>query len=201
MSKITVRNLFEHFGLEVFEKLRWGESANERYGGVYVVSTASNPNLNTNGPELPEIDSKSVEIWCKNDPELKLYRSKFPSFDLIKIELWSHWHSKENILYIGKASDMGKRLNQFYRHKPGKSSPHAGGQWIKVLKGCDNLYIYTAACDNPDETEFKLLLKFAEMLSGKPYDQIKNLGKYFPFANLNTAINKKHGFKGSKTYF
>jgi len=37
---------------------------------------------------------------------------------------------KQNIVYIGRAKRLRRRLKQFYRHVYGKKSPHRGGCWL-----------------------------------------------------------------------
>ena len=198
MSKATVKQLFDNFGLKIFEHLKWGEKPSYNYGAVYVVSTADNPNRNLNGPEVPEFDEEAFENWKKNNPKVAIDNISQPANNQFILQLLSHWKQKENILYIGKASNLKKRIGDFYSHKIGKSSPHAGGQWIKALKDIDQLFIYCAKTDYPEVTEFKLLLKFAELLSGKPFEQIDNPGKYFPFANIKIDLYKEHGFTKNK---
>ena len=50
------------------------------------------------------------------------------------------WNADEEIIYIGKATSIRKRIAQFYRHQYGRSSPHRGGQDIKLLTGATQIY-------------------------------------------------------------
>lgn len=43
------------------------------------------------------------------------------------------WNAGEEIVYIGRATTLSRRISQFYRHKYGRSSPHRGGQDILLL--------------------------------------------------------------------
>lgn len=43
------------------------------------------------------------------------------------------WIADQEILYIGKATNLRDRLGQFYSHKHGNRAPHRGGQAIKLL--------------------------------------------------------------------
>jgi len=52
----------------------------------------------------------------------------------------ARWNAGEEIIYIGKATNLHKRIAQFYRHKYGRSSPHRGGQDIKLLKASIRVY-------------------------------------------------------------
>ncbi|CAA2140603.1 GIY-YIG nuclease family protein [Hyphomicrobium sp. ghe19] len=50
------------------------------------------------------------------------------------------WNADQEIIYIGRATRLRKRIAQFYRHEYGRSSPHRGGQDIKLLTGLTQLY-------------------------------------------------------------
>ena len=50
------------------------------------------------------------------------------------------WNADEEIIYIGRATRLRKRIAQFYRHEYGQSSPHRGGQDIKLLTGLTQVY-------------------------------------------------------------
>ncbi len=50
------------------------------------------------------------------------------------------WNADEEIIYIGRATQLRKRIAQFYRHEYGRSSPHRGGQDIKLLTGLTEVY-------------------------------------------------------------
>ena len=52
--------------------------------------------------------------------------------------------------------------------------------------------IYYAECSNPRETEFKLIMRFVEHLSGKSFFEVENFSSYFPFANLKVDVLKEH---------
>lgn len=48
-------------------------------------------------------------------------------------EVQSRWNGDEEIIYIGRAKKLRRRLAQFYRHVLGRPSPHRGGESIKML--------------------------------------------------------------------
>ena len=56
----------------------------------------------------------------------------------------------------------------------------------------EDLHIYFAETPNPRETEFKMILKFVELNSGKSFFDVENLTNYFPFANSKVDILKKN---------
>lgn len=80
------------------------------------------------------------------------------------------------------------------------SSLHSGGYWLLLLQDLEDCFVYyyeTAKEENPRDIEFKLLLKFIELKTQKPYHLIENLGSYLPFANLTADFDKKHGVTGA----
>lgn len=192
MSKVSVKSLFEKFDLEINGPIQWGEPVDYNNGGIYVVSTSDNPTKKAKGLVLPDINLGAIEEWQKNTQGLKLCKLVGQPPEPFSIELQTHWISGETIIYIGEARNLGKRLRQFYRHKIGHSSPHSGGQWIKTLNNLNDLFIYYSLCSNHKDIEFKMLLFFAECVTGKPYLEIENLANYIPFGNLEIKLKKNH---------
>ena len=195
---ITIQKLTEKFNLIINGKVLWNNKIPETGLGIYIISTSNDMNQNLGTTEVPAFDSMLVESWTRISKDLKLNSSDRPSVSEILNELEKRWHPNENILYIGKGTGnkgLDGRIKQFYDHQVGYSSPHAGGSWIKLLKNHPKLYIYYSKCPNPENVEFQLLLHFAELLSGKSYYELNNIGKYLPFANLLIDLNKKHKFE------
>ncbi|WP_228373922.1 hypothetical protein [Epilithonimonas tenax] len=64
-----------------------------------------------------------------------------------------------------------------------------------MLACIEDLHIYFAESPNPRETEFKMILKFVELNSGKSFFDVENLTDYFPFANSKVDILKKNLIK------
>ena len=195
---ITIQKLTEKFNLSMHGKVLWNNRIPETGPGIYIISTSNDLNQNFGAIQIPAFDSMFIESWARTSTDLKLNVSDRPSVSEIINELEKRWHPNENILYIGKATGkkgLDSRIKQFYDHQVGYSSPHAGGSWIKLLKNHPKLYIHYSKCPNPENVEFQLLLYFAEILSGKSYLEMNNIGKYLPFANLLLDLNKKHNFE------
>ncbi|MFT9366725.1 MAG: GIY-YIG nuclease family protein [Gluconobacter sp.] len=86
----------------------------------------------------------------------------------------SHKDEKQEIVYIGRAKQLNKRLRQFFRHIPGNRRPHKGGETIIHLLGTgQELQIYYATCDNHIEFERIIINKFEEVCGIMPYGNKK----------------------------
>ncbi|HET9178325.1 MAG TPA: hypothetical protein VFQ24_08200 [Terriglobia bacterium] len=78
------------------------------------------------------------------------------------------WLRYEPIIYIGKTNQpVSNRIRQFYRHRCGARSPHAGGQ-ILLLLDCER-WVYWSRSPNPRESEKKMLQAFKEQAGQRPY--------------------------------
>ena len=57
-----------------------------------------------------------------------------------------NWRSDQEIIYIGRATVLRRRLRQFERHRYGHPSPHRGGQAILLLD-CDKTITWAEVND------------------------------------------------------
>jgi hypothetical protein len=130
--------------------------------------------LNMRGP-VPwgtPIDETSAGIYviALVDPT-----ALFPE-NLSEAEL-ARWNAGEKIIYIGRATKLRKRMAQFYRHKYGRSSPHRGGQDIKLLEA--SIQVFWACASDCAEAERAMIDKFFAEVGA------------LPFANRMRAARKK----------
>ena len=189
---LTLQQLDARFDLKVKGPIRWLEPIPTTRSGVYIISTSNDVSSNNGLSEIAKISKDSYKIWKENAPGLMIKGACDLTFQSINNELQKYWHPLESIVYIGKANNINKRLNQFYNHVIGESRPLAGGFWIKLLENLNSLFIYYSENPNPKELEFKILLFFIEHVAGKAYTEIKNIGKYLPFGNLRIDLDKNH---------
>lgn len=171
--------------------MEWKLDAN--FNGVYVISTSCNPKAHTQ-IEI-NICNESFQNWLIEVPDLEIEGQRATDINQVKNYLSKFWNANENILYIrestSKTNPIQKRINQFYVHKVDQKGPHTGGYWIKLLACIKDLHIYFAESPSPRETEFKMILKFVELNSGKSFFDLENFTNYFPFANSKVDIFKK----------
>lgn len=75
------------------------------------------------------------------------------------------------VLYIGKAQDLNRRLGQYVRFGLKKCSIHKGGRFIFTIEDWQNLKVQYIECEEPRAREKKELESF------------KKKNKTLPFAN------------------
>lgn len=145
--------------------------------GVYAVSLSSNPL--DNGGLLPKasINEARVRAWMDRVPAFCFRGRLNPDPAEVAEVLNEFWLPDENIVYIGKATCIRKRLDQLYRHKLGNRSPHAGGHWLKTLFNLGELYIHYCTCPTADTAERKedeALAAFKAQVSARWRRRIQN---------------------------
>lgn len=191
---IKAAEIFKAVGINNYTKIKWSEIKKHpipNASGVYIIEIPSDLKAPT----------FNIKNWMELSGRIEIEGNKATETDIIQ-SLNAHWHTSENIIYIGQSSiskeGLKKRLNDFCKHKPGNKGPHTGGFWLKLLDDIDNLNVYYAIHENAGEIEFKMLMYFVMKRSGeKDLLKIDNIGKYLPFANLTAEIDKRHNIKGS----
>lgn len=79
----------------------------------------------------------------------------------------TRWNEGEEIIYIGKATKLRRRISQFYRHKYGRSSPHRGGQDILLLT--PSFQIYWATAPDCAAAEHAMIDAFQQQIRALPF--------------------------------
>lgn len=88
-------------------------------------------------------------------------------------ELRQNWIDEEPIVYIGKATELYKRIQQYIKFGSGKNVGHYGGRYIWQLADSDDLIVCWKCVDNSRSTEVAMIADFKNSHNGKR-----------PFANL-----------------
>ncbi|OIQ21193.1 hypothetical protein [Lacinutrix sp. MedPE-SW] len=193
---VSVAELFEEFRLKPKGSFSWNHPLDANYNGVYVLALTSNPNDKEPHPFNFEICDDTFSYWLSQATDLQINGEKVTKKEQVKQYLKQFWNPNENILYIGESSSptnpLQKRIKQFYSHKVGQKGPHTGGYWLKLLSCLNNVSVYYAQAQNPREVEFKMLMKFVELSTGKSFYEIENFANYLPFANVKLDVSKKH---------
>lgn len=78
-----------------------------------------------------------------------------------------HWRDDQEIIYIGRARVLSRRLRQFRRHVYGASAPHRGGQAILLLN-CPKI-IHWAAVEDYGKAEDALIRAFQAHAGRMPF--------------------------------
>lgn len=193
---VSVAKLFEEFGLQYKGAFNWNHPLDAKYNGVYVLALTTNPNDEQPHQYSFEICDDTFSYWINQATELQIDGDKVTNKKQVEEYLMQFWNPNENILYIGESSSitnpLQKRVKQFYTHKVGQKGPHTGGYWLKLLNCLNNVSVYFAQARNPREVEFKMLMKFVELSTGKSFYEIENFANHLPFANVKIDVSKKH---------
>ena len=88
-------------------------------------------------------------------------------------ELRSNWVADEPVVYIGKASELYKRIRQYMQFGSGKAVGHFGGRYIWQLSDSDELIICWKRASESRSLEASMIAEFKNNHNGKR-----------PFANL-----------------
>ncbi|HEY3943862.1 MAG TPA: hypothetical protein VGL78_01435 [Solirubrobacteraceae bacterium] len=89
-----------------------------------------------------------------------------PPAEALAQRLVESWLPDETVLYVGSATQcVATRVRQFYRTKLGTKGPHAGGWFLKLLDGLEQLDVHYAPADVPLAAEKALLDAFCTGVS------------------------------------
>jgi hypothetical protein len=198
---ISVDQLFKSFNLKYRGPIKWGNKLDANFNGVYVISLAKSGKTKTPHKSPLKICETTYANWISEAKNLNIQNVPVTDIKQVESYLEKFWKTDQNILYIGestsKTNPIQKRVNQFYIHKVGQKGPHSGGYWLKLISQLENVNIYYAECSNPREVEFKLLMKFVELQTGKSFYDLTNFSNCFPFANLKVDVLKSHEIKAT----
>lgn len=128
---MTVAEIFQKANLSPSRTVPWGADVPETSAGVYVIARVDDPEVGCNPCGLPFIAPLPPNLVL--DLEYEQQR----------------WLPNEPILYVKTDRPLRKRVREFHRHKCGDTSPHAGGQVLKLLE-CD-LWVYWAPAGTGDD--------------------------------------------------
>jgi transcription elongation factor GreA len=160
-------------------------------GGVYVI-------------ELPAplatapVDINRVGKWIERVPMLKL-DGETPTSKALAARLAGFWLPRQTVLFVGStAGSIVGRVAAFERHVLGDPRPHAGAQWLKVLR-LEGLRVWWANTDAPEEYEDAVVEAFAAGVSDAERAALYDSQVILPFANLRTVTGdrKRHGMTGA----
>ena len=194
----TVLDLLESNSINLTGSVRWNEPVRSKEKGIYVVSLSRNPGENRGVMKSAPLENKTIEKWFRQC-HLELKDDPNPTVKAIEQRISEFWLPDESILYIGQTTlqNLNQRINQFYKHKLGKSSPHSGGHWLKTLSNLDSTFVHYAETRNPKEVESILIETFVKRVSLSTKRIVRDRERPYPFANLDGIFKgrKCHGIR------
>lgn len=188
----NAEDLLRDVGLAMGGTVQWGNPVPSPVPGIYIISTPAPM------AEAP-IEIAALRAWIHRLPQMRI-DGRRPTAATLNARLRSFWVPGETVVYIGLAgTSLASRVRQFYGTPLGNRAPHAGGHWLKTLRGIDAFQVTWAASATPGDHEDALLRAFARAL---PRSAVAHLprGTTLPFANLETGdkVRKPHGITGSR---
>lgn len=194
---ISVQSLFEAVDLRHRGVVVWGERVPADTPGVYCVSTTADPRSVVKEPSVfrPSVERLTQLLEVRQHLTIDGERA-----DVARLSerLGNFWLPDEQILYIGKAgSSLQKRTDQYYRTRIGARSPHAGGWWLKMVDGLEDMYVHFATCDAPEVREQDLMRAFEAQVSADTRSRLFDSERVAPFANVDVSpgLRKRHGLR------
>jgi hypothetical protein len=79
----------------------------------------------------------------------------------------SRRNAGQEIIYIGRATSLHRRIRQFYRHEYGRRSPHRGGQAVKLL--VDPIQVYWGTAPDCALAEHCMIEAFRSEVGDLPF--------------------------------
>lgn len=186
--------LLRSVGLMADGPVTWGRPVPSASPGVYVI-------------EWPDaLESAPVELtlvgkWLERLPSLRL-DGRRPTSREVAARLHAFWLPGQTVVYVGMTTaSIGGRVGAYYRTPLGDRKPHAGGHWLKTLRGLDRARVWWAPTTAAEEYEDALLSAFAGGVDASPEaaPRLADRSVILPFANLQTAtgVRKTHGISGA----
>ena len=178
----TAAELLRSIGLDVDGPMRWGGQPTSRKPGIFAV-------------ELPEpsehcnIDIDEVRRWLERVPDLRMDGER-PTQSTLAERMRKFWIPDQQLVYVGRtAKSLSARVASLYATELGHARPHPGGHWLKVLREVNQLRLWWAETDAPEEYEDVLIEAFADGVPEEARAKLPEGTPVLPWANLDSPTN------------
>ncbi|WP_432246079.1 hypothetical protein ACRB8A_04970 [Arthrobacter sp. G.S.26] len=197
---ISVQELLGLCNPTAIGTVKWRQSVPLDVPGIYIVSTTADW---TDGigpyPEY-EVDFTAIASLRKMCPDIRV-DGRLANNSQVSARLGDLWVPNASVLYVGRAStSLQVRVGAYYTTKLGKTSPHAGGWWLKTFRHLDDCHVHFAACADVEKKELSMINAFSKSLSLSQKARLFDPEHIAPFANVEVRrrIYKKHGLSNYK---
>jgi transcription elongation factor GreA len=184
-------DLVRAIGLLADGPVRWGRPVAARGPGIYLVELAAPL------PTAP-IELAKVGKWLERVPTIRLDGDE-PTSKALAARLAAFWLPDAVLLYAGASSmSVGARIGSLTRHVLGDRRPHADGHWLQTLRRLDDLRVWWAATEAPEEALDAIFDAFATRHPVLPPTR-PAAALTLPWANGRrpTGERQPHGITGS----
>jgi hypothetical protein len=191
---VGAAELLRAVGLMADGPVTWARPVPSSRPGVYVVEW---PEPLTDAP----VELTAVGSWIERLPGFRLDGHR-PTSREVAARLHEFWLPGQRVLYVGMtAQSIGGRVGSLYRTPLGDRRPHAGGAWLRTLRGFERARVWWAETDAPEEYEDAIFTAFAAGIdtSEEAAPRLRDRELILPFANLQdaTGARKDHGLSGT----
>lgn len=101
------------------------------------------------------------------------FKGKDPNVPISKLQ--DNWVEGAVVLYIGKATDLNKRLRQYMSFGHGSNVGHWGGRYIWQLSySSDLLVCWKETQEDPREVEYRMIQEFSRQFHMRPFANLKD---------------------------
>jgi transcription elongation factor GreA len=146
--------LLREVGLMADGPVQWGRQVRHQAPGVFVVE------LQAPVPSAP-LDLSLIGKWLEHVPDLRLDGARPVSKDL-QLRLNRFWLPSQPVVFIGSSTgSVSGRIAGIAKTVPGDRKPAWSGLWLHFLRNLEDLRVWWAATDAPEEYEDALLDAFA----------------------------------------
>ena len=115
-------------------------------------------------------ETKTVPVFLETNHGGQ-FKQRNPTVETERLA--ARWIASCSVIYIGKATNLGKRLEQYRDFGSGRPVGHWGGRFIWQIEGAsDHIVCWKCTDENPRAAEIDLLTRFRSLHGRLPFANI-----------------------------